>query len=351
MSDDTIKATRREFLKGAGAAALTVAGICSIPQMASAEGSSTGAHADPWAMLIDIARCQGCDSCALACKEANQLPLKENPPAKLDADTYTFVDRRQVTVANGEVETRYVKRQCMHCLNASCVSACPAAAMHKTEEGPVYYRANRCLGCRYCMMTCPYYALAYEYNSPNPRVMRCTMCYPRLKEGKLPACVEACPMEALTFGKREDLIAIARERIRKYPHRYIDHIYGEQEMGGTSWLYITGAPFEDIGLRTDLGVTPAPELTSGALSLVPMVIGMWPVLLGGIYKITQRKEKIADAERRQEVANAIAATQGEADAKARAAAEKFQKEKERAVDMAVKKALADADKEKGKEGE
>ena len=76
-------------------------------------------------------------------------------------------------------------------------------------------------------------------------------------------------MEALTFGPRKDLLKIARERIRKYPDRYIDHIYGEDEMGGTSWLYITGAPFEQIDMRTDLGVTPAPEFTSGALSLVP----------------------------------------------------------------------------------
>ena len=96
----------------------------------------------------------------------------------------------------------------------------------------------------------------------------------------------------LTFGKREDLLKIAHERIRKYPGKYIDHIYGETEMGGTSWLYLSNVPFSDIGMREDLGVTPAPELTSGALSVVPLVAGLWPVFLMGIYAISKRKEII-----------------------------------------------------------
>ena len=179
--------------------------------------------------------------------------------------------------------------------------------------------------------------------------MKCTLCYLRIKEGKLPGCVEACPREALTFGKRDDLIAIARERIRKHPERYIDHIYGENEVGGTSWLYITGVPFEDLDFRTDLGITPAPELTSGALALVPIVVGMWPVLLGGIYLTTKHKEKINKTEKTAEVEQAITKTQSEADEKAKTAAKKADEQKELAVDKAVKKALADAAKQSGKE--
>ena len=99
-------------------------------------------------------------------------------------------------------------------------------------------------------------------------------------------------MEALTFGSREDLIKTARERFRKYPGRYVDHIYGETEMGGTSWLYLSGVSFNDLHMREDLGVTPAPELTAGALSVIPMVAGLWPVLLMGIYAINKRKEII-----------------------------------------------------------
>jgi hypothetical protein len=173
------------------------------------------------------------------------------------------------------------------------------------------------------------------------------MCHPRIVEGQLPGCVEACPMEALTFGKRADLISIARERMRKYPDRYINHIYGEHEMGGTNWLYITGAPFEEIDMRTDLGVLPAPELTSGALGAVPMIIGVWPVLLGGAYLMNQYNDRTAEREKADAVAEAIAKTEAEAAAKAEKASEMAKKTQEQAVNLAVKKALEEAAKEGG----
>lgn len=111
-------------------------------------------------------------------------------------------------------------------------------------------------------------------------------------------------MEALSFGKREDMIKIARERFRKYPDRYVEHIYGEYEMGGTSWLYISGTPFKELEMREDLGITPAPQLTAGALSSVPIIVGLWPALLAGIYAVSKRKEKIAQSEKEQALASA-----------------------------------------------
>jgi hypothetical protein len=193
------------------------------------------------------------------------------------------------------------------------------------------------------MIACPFEIPAYEYDEViTPRVRKCTLCHPRLAEGKLPGCVEACPMEALTFGKREDLLKIARERIRAYPDKYIDHVYGEHEMGGTSWLYISGVPFKEIGMREDLGTTPAPKLTKGALSVVPMVTGLWPMLLVGLYAVNKRKNKIAAEEQADAVAAALAQAHEESEeklAKAKAAAEK---EKQTAIDKAVKKALAEA---------
>jgi hypothetical protein len=122
------------------------------------------------------------------------------------------------------------------------------------------------------------------------------------------------------------LIKIARQRIQQHPQRYLDHIYGENEMGGTSWLYLSGVPYKELGMREDLGVTPAPELTAGALGAVPMVVGLWPVLLTGIYAITQRKEKIAETEKQDAVQAAVARTQAEAGAKLNAALDKAQKE-------------------------
>ncbi len=122
--------------------------------------------------------------------------------------------------------------------------------------------ASVCVGCRYCMIACPFEIPTYEYdNAFWPRVMKCTLCYPRIVKGQLPGCVESCPVEALTFGKRDQLLKIARERIRQYPDRYVDHIYGENEMGGTSWLHLSAVPFGDVGMREDLGTTPAPALT------------------------------------------------------------------------------------------
>ena len=150
------------------------------------------------------------------------------------------------------------------------------------------------------MIACPFNIPTYEYDEAfEPRVMKCTMCHPRIAEGKLPGCVEACPMEALSFGKRKDMIKIAQERFRKHPDRYVDHIYGEHEMGGTSWLYVSGTPFKELGMREDLGVTPAPQLTAGALSSVPIIVGLWPALLAGIYAVSKRKEKIAQTEKEQ----------------------------------------------------
>lgn len=156
-------------------------------------------------------------------------------------------------------------------------------------------------------------------------------------------------MEALTFGTREDLLKIARERIRAYPGRYMDHVYGEHEMGGTSWLYISGVPFREIGLREDLGNTPAPKLTKGALSVVPMVTGLWPLLLVGLYAANKSKNKIAAEEQSAAVAAALGQAHAESEEKLAKAREVAEKQKQTAIDQAVKKALAEAaDQEKEK---
>jgi hypothetical protein len=158
----------------------------------------------------------------------------------------------------------------------------------------------------------------------------------------LPGCVEVCPKESLTYGRRDDLLKFARERIRRNPNRYVDHIYGEHEMGGTSWLYLSQVPFHEIGMREDLGVTPAPELTAGALAGVPMVVGLWPVLLTGIYAISKRKEKIAEEEKKQAVAEAVDQANREAESSLSTFKEEAEKEKAQAIEKAVEKAMEEA---------
>jgi NAD-dependent dihydropyrimidine dehydrogenase PreA subunit len=185
-------------------------------------------------------------------------------------------------------------------------------------------------------MACPYYALAYEYEDPlAPKVMRCTMCYDRIKKGKVPSCAEACPMGAITFGEREELIKVARERIRKHPDRYVDHIFGEHEFGGTSWMVLAGTSFGELGLDEGVTSEPLPAIATSYLGVVPLVVTIFPGLLMGMYAFSKRHEAVADA---------VAATEEEGKKKLAAAAERAKKDKERSVDMAVKKALAEAQK-------
>ncbi len=286
--------SRRKFLGWVGAA-----GVSAVSCKSALAGGNTHFEGYPesFGVLHDISLCVGCRSCETACNIVNDLPEPEQPFADLTvleeerrtkADAYTIVNKYDPKKNGSPI---FKKLQCNHCLEPACASACFVKAFQKTKEGAVVYDASVCVGCRYCMIACPFEIPAYEYDKAlTPRVTKCTMCYPRVKDGLLPGCVQSCPMEALTFGKRDDLLKLAKERIRKHPDRYVDHIYGEKEMGGTNWLYLSNVPFAQIGMREDLGVTPAPELTSGALSAVPIIAGLWPVLLMGVYAMSQRKE-------------------------------------------------------------
>jgi len=202
-----------------------------------------------------------------------------------------------------------------------------------------------CVGCRYCMVACPFDIPTFEYDQVvAPRIMKCTLCNPQITSGQLtvPGCVGACPVEALVYGKRRDLINVARSRLSAFPNRYLNHIYGEHEMGGTSWLYLSGVAFKNIGMREDLGITPAPELTSGALAAVPLVAGLWPVLLVGIYAVNKRKEQVADQEKKAAVAQAVAKAQGAAKEALDKALSKADADKKAAIEKEVKKALEEA---------
>jgi formate dehydrogenase iron-sulfur subunit len=289
--------TRRTFLKCAGAtgAAALVAG----PRVASAAALRSGKSP---AVLVDTTRCVGCRACEAACSEANKLP----PPAMtgdeavyktrrtMDVNTFTVVNRRDGP--DGGSEPRYVKSQCMHCLDPGCASACPAKAMEKTFDGPVVYHPERCLGCRYCMLACPFDVPRFEYEKASPYIRKCLFCADRQEQGLVPACVEACPAMTLQFGTRGDLLEEARKRIYQNPDKYVHHVYGEDEVGGTSWLYITDVPFERLGFRTDLSTESAPELSRTALAAVPFVLTLWPPLLMGLYTFSQRREEAAGAE-------------------------------------------------------
>lgn len=242
------------------------------------------------ALLIDITQCVGCNACQDACKVENKLP--EGAESTLSATAYTALASYPDEV--------YVRRLCRHCESPTCASVCPVGAFTKTSEGPVLYDETKCIGCRYCMQACPFQVPTYEWTSNFPRVQKCRFCAERLKAGKQTACAEACPTGATKFGDRAELLKEAYERIQAEPDKYVHHVYGEHEAGGTSVLYITSVPFEKLGFAVQIGSEPLPELTWNVLSKLPSVVAVGGVLLGGIYWITRRREEVERVEGKQQ---------------------------------------------------
>lgn len=272
---------RRDFLKVSGAlGATSLAG--------AARASESAASTEFVGVLVDTTRCIGCRACEVACSEehGNYVPdvgqdgaLEEERQPSIKQ--WTVVNRYDTDA--GEV---FVKNQCMHCWQPACAAACLTNAMYKTRKGPVIWRSGKCMGCRYCMVSCPYNIPKFEYHEWNPKIQKCTMCFDRIEDGLKPACVEACPTDALMFGMKRELMEVARVRLYNHPTKYVRKIYGEHDVGGTGWLYLSAAPFEQLGFRTDLGVTPYPEYTRDFLYGVPVVLFGLPALLLGLHLLS-----------------------------------------------------------------
>lgn len=240
------------------------------------------------AILNDLTLCVGCGSCVQACREANGLP-QSPPDAPLSGTRWS-----RLAVVDG----LGVRRQCMHCVDPACVSVCPVGALKKTAAGPVTYDPDACIGCRYCMVACPFDVPRYTWSSRTPRITKCTMCSERIAQGATqPACTAACPTGATEFGERDALLAKAHLRLREHPDRYVDHVYGETEAGGTQVLYLSPVSFEALGFQTELRHAPYPELTWYALSKLPPVVSATGVGLAGLWWIIHRRDKLATERR------------------------------------------------------
>ena len=274
MQDKQKKINRRDFLKGA------LASSVALTVMKSAEARIREEAKDYVGYLYDATNCKGCKACVNACIEVNVLPKELGINIKKDytqpksgsgndvecldyeeinslkkfGDAPDLDGARALTQIKAYIPESYVKEQCMHCLNPSCVSACPVSAMLKEEKtGIVYNDPDKCIGCRACMIACPFDAIRFEWNKTFPKIKKCEMCRDtNLKTNGIPACVDACPNDALVFGKRENLIKEAHRRINKYPDKYIHKVYGEKDGGGTSVLLLAGVEFEKLGLPKNL---------------------------------------------------------------------------------------------------
>lgn len=296
--------SRRDFLKSSALIGAGVAGL-STPKTTAAPKNILSP--DRMGVLVDTTVCVGCRNCEWACKDAHNLPAG-------DLDSYEDrevlnkqrrPDHTALTVINEHSPGKHsnlpvdVKFQCMHCDHPACVSACIVGAFTKEENGSVIWDTDKCIGCRYCMVACPFQVPAFEYNKAlQPDILKCDFCFERTMEGKLPACVQICPVEALTYGHRTDLLQVAKDRIRRNPDRYIEHIFGEFEVGGTAWLYLASKDFTELGFPK-LGSDPAPGVSEsiqhGIFAYFIPPVSLY-ALLGGIMWLSKRRKELEQEE-------------------------------------------------------
>jgi formate dehydrogenase iron-sulfur subunit len=235
------------------------------------------------AILVDITKCIGCRSCEQACKQVHAFPA--NSESRLSPTALTVIE---------EHGDHFVRRMCMHCLDPACASACLVGALKKTAAGPVTYDGSKCIGCRYCLVACPFSVPRYEWSKLAPFVKKCDMCAGRVVKGQPPACVEACPVQASIAGNRDEILEEAERRILN-DSKYVKHIYGSEEAGGTSVFFISDVPFEKLGFVA-APRQPLPLLTASALGDGPTAILLGGAVLSGLYWITQRRAEVALAE-------------------------------------------------------
>jgi Fe-S-cluster-containing dehydrogenase component len=295
----------------------TAAGTAAVAATPLAARGRPVAPPDALGLLYDTTRCIGCKACMVACRESNQLPPEtSNAPGRLwdmpmDLSGQTKTVIKLYKSADGR-ERSYVKRQCMHCLEAACTNACMLGALKKRQHGIVSYDPKLCIGCRYCQMACPFNVPKFEWAKAAPKIVKCELCshravgaslasadgFSRYPRGKGPACAEACPREAVSYGKREELLSEARRRLAAQPDLYVPKIYGETDGGGTQCLYLSHVPFEKLGLPA-LSDRPVPAIQEAIQHGIYQGF-VTPVLLYGFLgAVILRNRKKAEAEERQ----------------------------------------------------
>ena len=276
------------------------------------KAAAPGSGPRQMAILTDTTRCTGCERCVSACQEHNGLAKERNWRWVRRIDDLSA--SRWTTLLRVD-DDRFVRRQCRHCLDPECVSVCIVGALRKTPEGPVVYDRETCIGCRYCMIACPWEIPRYSWEDTVPYIQKCDMCYERVtREGRPPACVEACPEQATIFGERDALLAEAHRRIEAEPERYLPRVWGEHEVGGTSVLYISDVDFTLTDREEPVRDTdPLPHRTTDVLHHMPLAFVGMAGVMSGIYWIIRRRQQLAgDASAAEVGSEALAGPEGAA---------------------------------------
>lgn len=310
---------RRDFLKAAaGATALCGTGLAEARPNLEPAPEAVG-------MLYDSTLCIGCKACVTACKQTNGMP----PVIDGEADMYDSARDLSASTLNvikvykdGNAATKdavkdgfaFEKRSCMHCVDPGCVSVCPVTAMRRDPKtGIVSYHADACIGCRNCTVGCPYNVPQFEYGKPFGQIRKCQMCnqagVEKIDKGGMTSCAQVCPTGATLFGPREALMAEAKRRLsfkpgetynyprgdvrRPYSHhekalpRYLQHVWGEKEAGGTNVLHIGAIPFDKLGMPP-LGERSAVSIAEGVQHTLYNYFALPAVALAALSYVVKR---------------------------------------------------------------
>lgn len=276
-----------------------------IATPASAAASDAAASADEAvAMLFDTTRCIGCKACMAECNRVNGIEPDTGAdglwqmPLQLNSRTPNII---QLLASDTPDRQAFVKRQCMHCVDPACVAGCPFGALQKNAQGVVVWKGDQCIGCRFCEVACPFEIPKFEWDQLNPRIVKCEFCAPRLAQGLEPGCTTVCPVDAIVFGTRRDLLEEAHTRLEAEPAKYhAPRVYGEHEGGGTQVLYLSHVPFADLGLP-DLPTESNARFASRYQHLLYKAMIVPTLLYGALSTVVRRRwrqHEAAEAARR-----------------------------------------------------
>ena len=297
----TEKMNRKDFLKAAGAS-MIVAPLA-MEGLTKGQRSPVQQLGKQKAVVVDSRRCIGCKGCQVACKAWNKLPAEQTEvsggeytnPTYFSPITWKIVHFKEIgdydnnQPGTGGLKWRMLADNCKHCLEPGCVSVCPSGALWKRSDGPVLYDVDRCIGCGYCEMACPWGIPNFDEEIHSIR--KCTMCFDRIDQGLEPACVATCPTDALQFMTLEEAQKVAREAEANGLH-----VYGLSEVGGTSWIYISDVPFSEFGLHDYEAITQKGFETGNLISFAGIGLFVGGALIAAVKMYAERKEKIAGEE-------------------------------------------------------